>query len=175
AMRRRLAEPGRARGLAQRLGPAVHAHRHQAERIEPRGEHAHVERRRGFFGHAREVEHDRVEIERWFRAVARLEGLQQPSRVAGVCAFASGFALRIIDPLVAPIAHHYGVAPTVAAMLTTAYAIPYAIAQPFLGPIGDRFGKARCIQACVAGLALALVLGTLAPTFALLVASRVVA
>jgi predicted MFS family arabinose efflux permease len=95
--------------------------------------------------------------------------------VFAVCAFASGFALRIIDPLVAPIAHHYGVAPAVAAMLTTAYAIPYAVAQPFLGPIGDRFGKERCIQACVAGLAIALVLGTLAPSFALLVASRVVA
>ncbi|HUP06391.1 MAG TPA: MFS transporter [Caldimonas sp.] len=95
--------------------------------------------------------------------------------VFAVCAFASGFALRIIDPLVAPIAHHYGVAPAVAAMLTTAYAIPYAAAQPFLGPIGDRFGKARCIQACVAGLAIALALGPLAPSFALLVASRIVA
>jgi predicted MFS family arabinose efflux permease len=95
--------------------------------------------------------------------------------VFAVCAFASGFALRIIDPLVAPIAHHYGVAPTVAAMLTTAYALPYALAQPFLGPIGDRFGKARCVQVCVAGLALSLVAGTFAPSFGLLVASRIVA
>ena len=95
--------------------------------------------------------------------------------VFAVCGFASGFALRIVDPLVVPVAHHYAVAPATAALLTTAYAVPYAAAQPFLGPIGDRFGKARCIQACVAGLALALVLGTFAPTFALLVASRVVA
>ena len=41
-------------------------------------------------------------------------------------------------------------------MLNTAYALPYALAQPFLGPIGDRFGKPRCIQVCVAGLAVML-------------------
>jgi predicted MFS family arabinose efflux permease len=95
--------------------------------------------------------------------------------VFAVCAFASGFSLRIVDPLVAPIAHHYGVTPALAALLTTAYAIPYAIAQPFLGSIGDRFGKARCIQVCVVGLAVALVLGAIAPTFATLMGTRVVA
>lgn len=93
--------------------------------------------------------------------------------VFAVCAFASGFALRIIDPLVVPIAHHFAVTPATAALLNTAYALPYAIAQPFLGPIGDRFGKARCIQVCIAGLALALILGTFAPTFELLMATRI--
>ena len=63
--------------------------------------------------------------------------------VFAVCAFASGFALRVIDPLVIPIAHHFAVAPAAAALLSTAYALPYALAQPFLGPLGDRFGKAR--------------------------------
>ncbi|MEP7058467.1 MAG: MFS transporter [Caldimonas sp.] len=95
--------------------------------------------------------------------------------VFAVCAFASGFALRIIDPLVVPIAEHFAVPPAAAALLTTAYALPYAIAQPFLGPIGDRFGKARCIQVCIAGLALALVAGTFAPTLQLLMATRVAA
>ena len=60
-------------------------------------------------------------------------------------------------------------------MLNTAYALPYALAQPFLGPIGDRFGKTRCIQVCVAGLAATLLLGALAPSFALLLATRVAA
>ena len=95
--------------------------------------------------------------------------------VFAVCAFASGFALRIIDPLVIPIAHHFAVAPAAAALLSTAYALPYALAQPFLGPLGDRFGKARCIQVCIAGLALSLWVSTLAPSFELLLATRVAA
>ena len=95
--------------------------------------------------------------------------------VFAVCAFASGFALRIIDPLVIPIAHHFAVAPAAAALLSTAYALPYALAQPFLGPLGDRFGKARCIQVYIAGLALSLWVSTLAPSFELLLATRVAA
>ncbi len=51
--------------------------------------------------------------------------------------------------------------------------MPYAFAQPFLGPIGDRFGKPRCIQVCVAGLALMLALGAFAPSFPVLLATRV--
>ena len=95
--------------------------------------------------------------------------------VFAVSAFASGFALRTIDPLVIPIAHHFAVAPSTAALLSTGYALPYALAQPFLGPLGDRFGKARCIQVCIALLALALLLGAIAPTFELLMAMRIAA
>jgi len=95
--------------------------------------------------------------------------------VFAVCAFASGFALRTIDPLVIPIAHHFAVMPSTAALLSTGYALPYALAQPFLGPLGDRFGKARCIQVCIALLALALLLGAIAPTFELLMAMRIAA
>lgn len=95
--------------------------------------------------------------------------------VFSVCAFASGFALRIIDPLVVPISAQFGVTPAAAAMLSTAYAVPYAAAQPFLGPLGDRFGKTRCIQVCSAGMAAALVFGTVAPSFELLMTSRILA
>jgi len=95
--------------------------------------------------------------------------------VFSVCAFASGFALRVIDPLVVPISAQFGVTPAAAAMLSTAYAVPYAAAQPFLGPLGDRFGKTRCIQVCSAGMAAALVFGTVAPSFDLLMTSRILA
>jgi MFS family permease len=95
--------------------------------------------------------------------------------VFAACAFASGFALRLADPIVLPVAAHFAVSPTSAAMLNTAYALPYALAQPFLGPIGDRFGKPRCIQVCVAGLAAMLLLGALAQSFAVLLATRVAA
>jgi predicted MFS family arabinose efflux permease len=93
--------------------------------------------------------------------------------VFAACAFASGFALRLADPIVLPVAAHFAVTPTTAALLNTVYALPYAFAQPFLGPIGDRFGKPRCIQVCVAGLAVMLALGAFAPTFAVLLATRV--
>ena len=95
--------------------------------------------------------------------------------VFAACAFASGFALRLVDPIILPVATHFGITPAAAAMLNTAYALPYAFAQPFLGPLGDRFGKPRCIQVCAAGLAAMLLLSTLAASFAALLASRVAA
>jgi predicted MFS family arabinose efflux permease len=95
--------------------------------------------------------------------------------VFAACAFASGFALRLADPIVLPVATFFSVSPAAAAMLNTAYALPYAIAQPFLGPIGDRFGKPRCIQVCVAGLALMLAAGAFATSFAFLLATRIAA
>jgi YNFM family putative membrane transporter len=97
------------------------------------------------------------------------------SLVFSVCAFASGFAMRIVDPLILPVADQFEVTPATAALLTSAYAPPYALAQPFLGPLGDRFGKVRCIQACMVALAIALVLGAMAPSFRWLLGSRLVA
>ena len=95
--------------------------------------------------------------------------------VFAACAFASGFALRLVDPIVLPVAAHFAVTPALAALLSTAFALPYALAQPFLGALGDRFGKPRCIRVCVAGLAVMLAAGALAPTFALLMATRILA
>src|SRR3954469_15540640 len=93
--------------------------------------------------------------------------------VFAVCAFASGFALRTIDPLIVPIAQRFAVSPATAALLSTAYALPYAAAQPFLGPLGDRFGKTRCMQVCIVALASTLTLGAFAPDFQTLLASRI--
>ena len=95
--------------------------------------------------------------------------------VFAVCAFASGYGLRIVDPLVLPVAAEFAVTPAAAALLSTAYALPYALAQPFLGPLGDRYGKLRCIRVCVAGMAVSLVAGALAPSFEWLMVSRVAA
>jgi predicted MFS family arabinose efflux permease len=97
------------------------------------------------------------------------------SLVFAVCAFASGFGMRIIDPLVLPIAAQFAVTPATAALLSTAYALPYALAQPFLGPLGDRFGKARCMQVCVTAMALMLLLGAVAASFQMLLLTRLFA
>ena len=95
--------------------------------------------------------------------------------VFAACAFASSFSLRLIDPLILPLASHFAVAPDVAAMLSPAYALPYALSQPFLGPVSDRFGRIRCIRVCMAGLAAALLFGAFAPSFEAIFASRIVA
>ncbi len=95
--------------------------------------------------------------------------------VLAACGFASSFSLRLIDPVILPVATHFGVATGTAAMLSPAYALPYALSQPFLGPISDRFGRMQCMRVCMAGLAGTLLLSALAPSFELLFASRMAA
>lgn len=95
--------------------------------------------------------------------------------ILAACGFASSFSLRLIDPLILPVAAHFGVASGTAAMLSPAYALPYALSQPFLGPISDRFGRIRCMRVCMAGLAATLLVGALAPDFRTLFASRMIA
>ncbi len=42
------------------------------------------------------------------------------------------------------------------ALLSTAFALPYALIQPVLGPVGDALGKERVVVACLFVLTLAL-------------------
>jgi len=98
-----------------------------------------------------------------------------PFAVYSITVFASGFALRMIDPIVLPIAAEFGMDVHAAALLASAFAVPYAAAQLFLGPLGDRLGKLRLMQVCCAVMTLLLLIGALAPGFHSLFASRVVA
>lgn len=83
--------------------------------------------------------------------------------------------MRLVDPIVLPIAGAFDVPAATAALLVSAYAMSYALAQPVLGAFGDRLGKARLVRICIAALAVAMAAGAVAPTFATLAASRVVA
>ena len=74
-------------------------------------------------------------------------------RVAG---FASTFALRSVEPLVGVLARDLASDPHHVALLSTAFALPYALIQPVLGPIGDALGKERVMGVCLAVLAVAL-------------------
>jgi predicted MFS family arabinose efflux permease len=93
--------------------------------------------------------------------------------IFALCGFASAFSMRIPDPVVLPVAQAFLIDPKVAALLSTFFALPYALSQPVLGPLGDRVGKIRLIQWCVTVLAVALALGTIAPSFGTLLATRV--
>lgn len=70
--------------------------------------------------------------------------------------FASTFAGRSIEPLVGVLARDLQSDPHTVALLSTAFALPYALIQPILGPVGDALGKERIIAICLAILTLAL-------------------
>ena len=83
--------------------------------------------------------------------------------------------VRIVDPLVPEIARDLASQPGTVALLASAFAFPYALGQPILGPLGDALGKARIIKWCLASLAVALALSAIAPTIETLFVARVLA
>jgi MFS transporter, DHA1 family, inner membrane transport protein len=62
-----------------------------------------------------------------------------------------------------------------AALLSSAFAFPYAMIQPVLGVTGDFFGKTRLMNACVLVMAIAALVCAVATSFHLLVAMRILA
>lgn len=74
--------------------------------------------------------------------------------------------------MVTVIARDLALPVTTAALLTTAYAVPFALGQPLLGPIGDSWGKARLVKTCLWVLATCLTLCAIAPTFEVLLVVR---
>jgi len=62
-----------------------------------------------------------------------------------------------------------------AALLSTAFAFPYALIQPVLGITGDFFGKTRLMNVCVLVLALTSLVCAIAASFSILVAMRIAA
>jgi predicted MFS family arabinose efflux permease len=67
-----------------------------------------------------------------------------------VAAFASGFSLRVSDPLLPQIALEFNASVGAAAAIVTAYAIPYGFTQAFAGLVGDRLGKCQAVAATCA-------------------------
>lgn len=83
--------------------------------------------------------------------------------------------LRCFDPMLPQISAEMDVSIVKAASLGTAFAMPFALTQPFLGAIADMFGKARLIAVSSIVLLGAGVMGVFADSFAALVVSRVIA
>lgn len=61
-----------------------------------------------------------------------------------------------------------------AALLSTAFAFPYALIQPALGVTADFFGKTRLMNACVLVMSIATLVCAFASDFSLLLAMRIV-
>ena len=77
------------------------------------------------------------------------------STTSSLIGFASALSTRAVDPIVPPIAQGLAVDPGTVALLTTAFALPFAIVQPILGPIADMIGKVRLMMICLAVITVA--------------------
>ena len=89
--------------------------------------------------------------------------------------FAQTLFTRAVDPVIPMIAGDLAVDVKTAALLSTAFAFPYALVQPLLGVTGDFFGKTRLMNVCVLVMALAALVCAVSTSFALLVAMRIMA
>ncbi|BCM84321.1 MFS transporter [Methylobacterium indicum] len=101
-----------------------------------------------------------------------------PSRLIAVLAaggFASTFAGRVVEPLVGVLARDLASPPATVALLSTAFALPYALIQPILGPVGDALGKERVVVTCLLVMSLALAACTVAGDIGTLFGLRMVA
>src|SRR3954447_9273885 len=89
--------------------------------------------------------------------------------------FITALASRATDPIIPPIAHDINVSANAVALLTTAFALPFALVQPVLGPVGDMVGKVRVMIACLAVTILAMGTCAFATSFSMLLGARIVA
>ena len=69
--------------------------------------------------------------------------------IFSLCGLASAISNRAMDPLVTAIARDFAVEPAAAAVVISAYALPYAFCQPVLGALGDFYGKGRMLSVCL--------------------------
>jgi predicted MFS family arabinose efflux permease len=89
--------------------------------------------------------------------------------LAGLAANVSG---RTMEPLVTVVATDLSVSVASAALLTSIYALPFALGQPLLGPFGDIYGKTLVLRISGCVLACSLLLAAFAPTFEVLAVAR---
>lgn len=89
--------------------------------------------------------------------------------------FAAGLVARAVDPIIPPIAADFGVDPRVVALLSSAFALPFAITPPFFGPLGDIFGKIRLVRIALVILTVSGVAAFFATSFETLFGARMLA
>jgi predicted MFS family arabinose efflux permease len=86
--------------------------------------------------------------------------------------FLSTMVMRMTDPLTPVLAVEFGVPAASLAVMSTAYALPYAIFQLVLAPFGDRFGKLRVVRLAAVMLSVFVAATALAPGFGSMLAAR---
>ena len=86
--------------------------------------------------------------------------------------FAGTLVARLTDPLVGVLAHDLDASTTRVALLASAFAQPFALIQPILGPVGDALGKRRVIAVGLGLLSAILAISSLAPSLDALLVLR---
>jgi len=89
--------------------------------------------------------------------------------------FVTSLFTRSVDPVVPLIADGLVVQVGTAALLSTAFALPYALIQPVLGALGDMMSKTKLMSISLVVLVLSAAVSATAPNFTILVLSRIAA
>jgi predicted MFS family arabinose efflux permease len=72
--------------------------------------------------------------------------MDYPLVLLGLTNLAGTLSIRVTDPFIAVLAKEFAATPDRTALLATAFAVPFALVQPILGPVGDALGKRRIIR-----------------------------
>jgi len=88
--------------------------------------------------------------------------------------FATTLFMRAVDPVIPQIAQGLAVEPATAALLSTAFTLPYALIQPILGAFADMLSKTRLMAGCMLLLGLSSIASAAAPSFETLMGLRVI-
>jgi DHA1 family inner membrane transport protein len=88
--------------------------------------------------------------------------------------FATALSTRAVDPIIPPIAFSLKTDPATVALLSTAFALPFALAQPILGPLADMIGKLRMMILCLVVIILSTLLCMFATSFEMLLWARII-
>jgi predicted MFS family arabinose efflux permease len=104
-----------------------------------------------------------------------MSGRTRTLNLLALVSFASSLFMRATDPAIPQIAAGLGVEAATAALLTTAYALPYAFIQPLLGALADVFNKAKLMLLCLLLVSAATFVCGFAPRFDVLVGARMFA
>src|SRR5581483_6511924 len=89
--------------------------------------------------------------------------------------FASALFIRSTDPVIPQIAYGLNVEPATAALLSTAFTLPYALVQPLLGALADMFSKVRLMLMCMVLVTAGTIVCGMAPNYEFLFIARVLA
>src|SRR4029453_11844526 len=88
--------------------------------------------------------------------------------------FCHRLSARALDPLIPSTAPNLAVDAASVALLSTAFALPFAFVQPILGPLADMVGKIRLMVTCLAVIIIVSCVSALAQSFAVLMLARIV-
>ena len=89
--------------------------------------------------------------------------------------FASSLFMRSTDPVIPQIAQGLAVDAPTAALLSTAFSLPYALIQPALGALADMMSKVRLMLLCLLIATVASIASGFATSFEMLMGLRVLA